>query len=924
MSQAEDDILIETSFENSLNFERVWSSVDNIDLFLHREDYISVRGTSVEDPNDLNFEYDIDGVTVLWKNIGNGLSLDYTHFDLASRGENDLKPIYPILRKHMKLQEYSERGLDAFRNSVGCQLIYHGGWENWLGFMPKPKCNTEYSHQIIRRLVWSNICRLQNRFEKEIHLLVETHKALETLAKNNIFKIKKLFVLPSDRRTILKAFQNALESTEFVDSAFHPIIFSFRFGEKCKGRIELPIFDINAVDDICIHAGICVSSYFHDLFWCRNGVNEVIGERGRLSSAYSFFECVNFQSNLDRRLLDITGLLRSVCLFPEHLRFIQLYSDLPHRRPQTAFHPITGSVIMIEGILPAHSQQKLIKEADEYLSELKSNFYQVRNGNCRLEFVVCLPSVMTNVIAVDVVNIESLYEMLQHHAMIAPFSKINDLRVIDCLREVGLYLHSKLKEIFDTKKGTGDSWAVWQAYQYELAAEKLLWGHPFFGSSRIYAINLGPGLEYPTRSLTDQMGFICLENCFSCCWNEMSTPPLNIFTKNTKIQAQITRLFGISDLLDASDNALGKRIVLCLLKDLHEMGPVYIRFEDFMLSLKASTGNGQKRIVGSVTVRNLLNTFINAQKCKWPMVFKSLQRLFNNNSKLESAMQQGLLSLKLGYFPAMRNYDSSRNEGLNWRYTYGYWVLSDIEDSSSVFERQAGSYHVQILSELEKRKLCHSSAYENCVFPWIKPCLEKLTEQTFKTEEVVIVLTYVTCICLLMNARYIDYLNLSRLERYLPVSQRKLQMLEILSKFRLDCVKTVNIFRMHPSISHNLNTKRKLNQQAQQEQIANKQNASETENNPNRDETETKITSTEISYAQDNIQAVDSRHIPTNKCQKVSWKPEESLILTSFIGVTNKSLKQLYTEYQRQCRENDIPDHTFESFRRKLYRINTT
>ncbi|MES9971093.1 MAG: hypothetical protein ABW092_13745, partial [Candidatus Thiodiazotropha sp.] len=91
MSVEEDDILIETSFENSINFEQVWESVDNIDSFLHREDYISVRGTSVEDPEDLNFEFDIDGVTILWKEIGSGLSLDYTHLDLASRGENDLK-----------------------------------------------------------------------------------------------------------------------------------------------------------------------------------------------------------------------------------------------------------------------------------------------------------------------------------------------------------------------------------------------------------------------------------------------------------------------------------------------------------------------------------------------------------------------------------------------------------------------------------------------------------------------------------------------------------------------------------------------------------------------------------------------------------------------------------------------------------------
>ena len=129
----------------------------------------------------------------------------------------------------------------------------------------------------------------------------------------------------------------------------------------------------------------------------------------------------------------------------------------------------------------------------------------------------------------------------------------------------------------------------------------------------------------------------------------------------------------------------------------------------------------------------------------------------------------------------MRNYDSSRNEGLNWRYTYGYWVFSDVEDDDSAMERKAGSYHVLVLSELEKRKLCHSSAYGNSIFPWIEPCLEKLPDKKFTSEETVVLLTYATCICLLMNGRYVEYLNLSRLERSLPVPQRKLQTFEILS-----------------------------------------------------------------------------------------------------------------------------------------------
>ena len=79
---------------------------------------------------------------------------------------------------------------------------------------------------------------------------------------------------------------------------------------------------------------------------------------------------------------------------------------------------------MLEGILPVHSQEKLLRDANEYLSELRSNFYQVRNGNCRLEFVVCLPSVRTSVFAEDLVNRDRLREMFQNHAIIAPFSKL--------------------------------------------------------------------------------------------------------------------------------------------------------------------------------------------------------------------------------------------------------------------------------------------------------------------------------------------------------------------------------------------------------------------------------------------------------------------------------------------------------------------
>ena len=583
----------------------------------------------------------------------------------------------------------------------------------------------------------------------------------------------------------------------------------------------------------------------------------------------------------------MTGFLRSISKFPDRVRFIQMYSDIAHRRPSTMCHPITELIIMVEGILRGPSQQKLRRESVDYLSELKSNFSQVRQGKCRLEFVVCLPSVEKSIAGLDVVNTDNLLKLLRDQPMVAPFSTIYDFRVMDCLREVRLHLQSKLQDIYSTRKGIGDSWAVRNAYQYELACEKLLWGHPFSYSFRIYDINLGPGLDYPTRSLTDQLGFLSLENCFTCCLDEHSTPPLNIFTKNRKTQTQISRLFGIADLLDASEIALGTRIILCLLKDLHATGSVFMRFEDFLLLLKATSGNENKRLVGGVTTKHLSETFISAQKCKWPVVFKPLQQLINDNSKLESAMKQGITNLKLGYFPAIRKYDSAKHEGLNWRYTYGFWALSDIEDDGSVFERHAGSYHIQILSELERRKICHTSAYENEVFQWIKPCLEKLAETKLSREDMLFVLTFVTSICLLMNNKYIGFLNLSTLERQLSITQRKLQSLEILSRFKLECVKTANVLKMHPSIPYMLSNKRKHDQTS--EHTDDRQENEEFHVN----EIQTEVIQNEDEIATGHVIQVQSRHIPTNASRTiVSWKPEETMILTRFIGV-DRDTKQL-------------------------------
>jgi hypothetical protein len=152
--------------------------------------------------------------------------------------------------------------------------------------------------------------------------------ASETFAKNNLDNAKRIFVLPSDQCIILRAFQTALDDTEITELPhFCTILLTFRFGEKCRSPLVLPIDDSTRIRKICVHIGHTISCEFADLFWARQGLQEVLGSKCNLSTTYSFLECANAQSGLDRSKLDISADLRAVCTYPGNIQFVQLYSD---------------------------------------------------------------------------------------------------------------------------------------------------------------------------------------------------------------------------------------------------------------------------------------------------------------------------------------------------------------------------------------------------------------------------------------------------------------------------------------------------------------------------------------------------------------------------------------------------------------------
>lgn len=53
--------------------------------------------------------------------------------------------------------------------------------------------------------------------------------------------------------------------------------------------------------------------------------------------AMPFVECSNFQSSIDGRQMDVNYDVRSMCIFPECVHFVQLYAEIPHRYPNTLY-----------------------------------------------------------------------------------------------------------------------------------------------------------------------------------------------------------------------------------------------------------------------------------------------------------------------------------------------------------------------------------------------------------------------------------------------------------------------------------------------------------------------------------------------------------------------------------------------------------
>ena len=915
MEDTDEEGICEALEENG-NFVDTFLKCGSVSNFLKRDEHVYARGTTVnffDQDFFLNFEMDVDGCVVELKSWA-AIKMPIRHLTICNTEAREMKS---FLKKHVDLRQFTKDQLSLFRKSVGFQLFYEEGWEAWFGVIPRPSSpNFQIREDVYKKMCCKYFECIRENFRRNL-LCVKDH-IRRTLMKNDMNDVRKLFVLPDDKEQILCAFQKTIEETE-LDNRFETINFCFRFGEKSANGVSLEKFDNDHVKKVTVHCAVDISSNDMELMWSSVGVHNLVGERGVLNTCLSFSDCVCYQSNLDGRFLDIKKELRDVCWQTETIRFIQLYVDAPHRRPKTRFHPVSGS---IAGGIVFHKEtsKAFARDATKYISTLDSNFALMDKTTCRIEYV-CESAELTNtIVAQDCLSLERLRILLASQPLLVPLP-IGTSMVI---KEVGLELTKTLNTLLQSNSGTGNIEAIWKSFQIELATEKLLWGYPLCFRSHIYSVNLGPGKLGPSRSLTDDLGFLALERWTSCMHTDDSIPPCQIWTASPAIADKIRRTVGIHDILKSSPSVLGRRLLHVLIRDLYEASKVgtFVRYEDFQRDLYCDRPSFL-RVNSVLTCHQLAILLSRRRRIPTSMAFGSLLELLKSaEHELSVLLEAGIEEIGLKYFPAFQNFDNHGNAVLNWNYQAGVWKLLGSDQQADNSPEVLSSL---VKSQLELKNLVYPSRLKNVgnlVFPWIPVCLRKLKgEEILTKDKLVEVLCFISCVALIMNGWYVEYSQLEKLIDGLPIKQARLKGLEIQSKLLLSNFNKFKLFRLHSSIPVNIAAVHKdVRIKKQEEKVPDIQIPENTAID-SANETNTNFIPDDTDLLHSDIQQRQPSCLPAGNTMKRKWEARELEVLHNVSAKKSKTVKEKYEDFKRECLSNHIPFRTLFAFKRKLEKL---
>lgn len=445
----------------------------------------------------------------------------------------------------------------------------------------------------------------------------------------------------------------------------------------------------------------------------------------------------------------------------------------------------------------------------------------------------------------------------------------------------------------------------WKAYQYELCNEIFWWGKLNSYTDAILSRNLGPGNGRNDRSLTFEFGFLCLESSSDCALDEKSSPPLHHWTTSQSQIDRIQRLFSFGDFLSCSDVILGTRLVLLLIEDIKYNRDEKDRIQSLLHDLRQTNVPSWASCIVSVSAEQLGKDLSRTDSFPFPFTFgRALEMLKAENKDVAHLLLLGLNHLNFTYFPGYRI-----RHGFKWTNWQVFKILyGDFFADENTCDVELLT--ANIIDELEKENLVFRSKFinANSEFPWVFETFQRLKGLELGKENLLRVLTFVTCVCLIQNGYFVNFSSLIAYMKELPITQQELQMMKVLSVFFLRGPMAKRIHRIYEDIPHKFDCSKPLEKIGTNDE----EDANENTNLP------VEVPVVENEPEEQNLQHFPARHVPARLV--VPWNKFELNILHDIIKKGKTSNQIMYTDYVNECNRKGIPDRTYNAFRAALLR----
>ncbi|XP_029281300.1 uncharacterized protein LOC115003588 [Cottoperca gobio] len=882
----------------------MYNSSHSVEQFLHSPDVmIPLYATNIEDPQEeLCFSFDIDGVVLEISALA-AIKSSVHYLKMPHFESRHLIHKFHHLKKHLPLQGLSGNAMKCLRAMLGVTLGHvDGGYFLDLAAVPRDLKQPDMrlaDEKWLREVVLEILNAIRADFVAKLRALPVREKSRPTIQKNSLCQLDKMNILAQDQEFILQILDTCIQRT--VDSHHFRIIVTLqKYGMKDRRTINVEeIVDTAHITSMSVHAACNIKAKDQNvaMLWSRSGLQDLVGVRGSLFTAMGMHEAVNFQTCTDHRMMDISRELRQLCV-PASIIFLQLYVDSPHLHIRNPFkHPVSG-VIATCGLSHPQFWKAMTSRAMGYLDHMEDLAEKMLCPFVlRMEQVAVfggsqgIPSML---VPAEFFSLRKVRYFFYKNPVVIPIGRAEDgLTLMEILHNVVIFLVRSLRQLFNQHANVGGYKPSWQAFQFELALEEFFYGHPLCHTDYQLTVSLGTSSTNP-NSLTNERGFLGLAPYNSASVGETS-PPLRHWTRDDLQVTRIERLFPLSNTLEAEPPVIGAALVFVLLGDLYKRND---RLSIPMLQGPQCPGT----LKGHVTLEKFCQELATRDAFPPPCTFRRTRELITRAGKdVKTCLESGFIEHNIRFFADVKFRDTNKSKRITWNFKDYVEVHPD--DQAPSLDSRAASMVGDICIEIERRDLTYprnTERYREHGMPWLLAVMRRLPatlgkDKTFK------VLTFISCVALVMNGDYISYQHLATLMKDMQMAQSDLQKLQIQSQFLLPKVYKMSIWRLHDAIPWRMVLRR----------------------NPPALPPQKRPEEEVIEQPYEDVQAVDEAYQHTPCTSRSKFLPDTkrtvwSSMEMSFVNLdTETNMEEAYRDYLDKCKRADIPARTKTSFRFK-------